>query len=212
MTYKDILQTDYFFETYSKIEFLKRNYPVNHGFVHIWHVIKHAKNLAEIFKLSEKEKQLLLIACALHDIGYLNGRDEHAVNGAHAAKMFLQGKLCEDEINIICNAIACHGGKRLEDYYNNVSMCLILADKFDFDKTRYREDDNHVAIKMFMSIEKTELKQIDGGYNFEVYTTDISLFNNINSDYYFVKFNQILNNLYKARKIKIEIKLKQIEI
>ena len=44
MTYKDILSGEFFFDIYSEIEYLKRDYPVNHGFVHIWHVIQNAKN------------------------------------------------------------------------------------------------------------------------------------------------------------------------
>lgn len=209
MTYKDILNSDFFFDTYSKIEFLKRDFPVNHGFVHVWHVIKWAKKLANIFSLSSEETDLLLISACLHDIGYLNGRDDHAKSGSVDAKIYLTAKTNKD-IDRICNAIANQSGESPDDFIDNISMCLVLADKFDFDKTRYREDGKHKSVEMFMSIEKTDLIKIDGEYNFEIYTTNLSLFTDLENNHFFKKLNRVLNNLYLARNIKINIKFVEI--
>ena len=41
MNYIDIQNTDFFQNSYSKIEELKKDFPVNHGFIHIKNVIKH---------------------------------------------------------------------------------------------------------------------------------------------------------------------------
>ena len=77
MDYVDILKSDYYKETYSKIEELKKDFYVNHGFIHIDGVIKNADYLADLFCLTRKQKELLLIASALHDVGYLMGREDH---------------------------------------------------------------------------------------------------------------------------------------
>lgn len=209
MTYKDILQSDYFFDTYSQIEFLKKDFPVNHGFVHVWHVVKWAKTLSQFFHLTDEETELLLIASVLHDIGYLNGREEHAKSGAIDAKAFLQGKTSKN-IERICSAIANHGGEDAECFKDNVSMCLVLADKFDFDKTRYRHDDNHKSVNLFLTIEKTELVSVDGKNYFKIHTTNPEIFTDLQNNHFFKKLNRVLDNLFVSRNIKIEIKFEKV--
>lgn len=141
MNYKDILKSDYFNETYKKIEEMKKDFPVNHGFVHINNVIKNAKRLSKTFDLSSHEESLLLVACTLHDIGYLDGREDHAFNGSLLAKKYLSDNGVEfRDIEVICDAIKNHGGKKISDLYNPVSMCLTIADKLDFISSRYNKD------------------------------------------------------------------------
>ena len=150
MDYLDIVNSDYFKETYEKIEQMKKDFPVNHGFVHINNVINNAIKIADVFCLNNHEKRMLLIACALHDIGYLEGRDDHALNGSILARKFLEdNSFSEFEIDIICSAIKSHGGKNISDYDNRISMCLIIADKLDFVSSRYNQnilDDNKSKI------------------------------------------------------------------
>lgn len=138
MNYIDILNTDYYKEIYSKIEELKKDFPVNHGFIHINNVIENAKRLAITFNLDNKQTELLLIAAALHDIGYLFGKEDHAYNGGIYSKELLETwNFDKKDIEIISNAIANHGGKKKEEYEDIISMCLICADKLDFINTRY---------------------------------------------------------------------------
>ena len=56
MDYKDVLKSDYFNETYAKIEELKKDFYVNHGFVHVDGVINNAKfqKLFEVFRKLER--------------------------------------------------------------------------------------------------------------------------------------------------------------
>ena len=58
MNYQDILESKYFNETYAKIEELKKDFCVNHSFIHINGVIKSAKYLADLFCLNFKQKEL----------------------------------------------------------------------------------------------------------------------------------------------------------
>ncbi len=156
MDYIDIMKSDFFVSTYEKIEEMKKDYPVNHGFVHIDHVVKNAMELANTFHLTDDEKANLYIACALHDVGYLNGRENHAATGAEIAEEYLrQNDFLQRDIDIICDAIARHGGKELSDYQSKISLCLVLADKLDFVSTRYNELDP--AVKNFLAVDSVKL-------------------------------------------------------
>lgn len=213
MDYKDILNCKYFFDTYNMIEELKKDFPVNHGFLHINNVLNNGKYLADIFSLTKNEKELLLIACVLHDIGYLKGRDDHAKNGAILAKEFLKDKLNSNNIEIIANAISCHGGKNDIDYKNKISLCLILSDKFDFDKTRYRDDEKYNSIQLFKTIEKVKLEKQNGELYLNIYTTDMSKFQNLEENYFFIKLLEVLNKVKKIHNLEIKmnfVKIKEI--
>lgn len=159
MTYKEILNSEYFKQTYSLIEELKKDYPANHGFIHVNHVIDNAKKCVKEFGLSQEEEKLLLIACALHDIGYTLGRENHAYNGSVLAREVLKGSdLTEEEVDIVCCAIANHGGDKIEEFTDKVSLCLILADKLDFIESRYRKDIEAERNKAFFNVLSTEPK------------------------------------------------------
>lgn len=213
MNYKDILKSEYFKAVYAEIEELKKDFCVNHGFIHVYKVIENAQYLAEIFQLSSKQKELLLIASALHDIGYLKGRDHHAENGSILAREYLKDKVCNEDVEIICRAIACHGGKDESDYIDPVSLCLILADKFDFSKQRYKEDQNEPLINVFLSIEKVLLGKIDDNkFDLQIYTTDKSYFVDLTNDYFFNKLNKVLDKVRNACGYNINIKILDADV
>ncbi len=211
MTYRDILSSDFFFDTYSQIEFMKSGFPVNHGFLHVWHVIKNAKYLSELFELDSHEKELLLIACAVHDIGYLDGRDDHAINGEKRAREYLNGKLEEEDIERVCQAIANHGGHEDGDYVDKVSRALVMADKLDFVRTRYREDPNHKSVATFLTIHKVELLKRNGGFDLEVQTTSEDLTSSLEDSYFFNKLKLVLERLSRASGKNVEISIVKIE-
>lgn len=210
MTYLEILSSDFFWDTYSQIEYMKNDFPVNHGFVHVYSVIKWCKKLSEIFQLSEKEKELLLISATLHDIGYTHGRDDHATYGAIDAREYLDGKLAKEDIDRVCSAIANHSGKKIEDYIDNVSMCLILSDKFNFEKTRYRLDPNYPSTKKMSTIENIELIKNDEDYDLVITTTTHDLKDTMSENYYLNKLQKKLDILYDAKNIKINIKIIEV--
>ena len=159
MNYKDILNSDYFNETYSKIKELKKDFPVDHAFIHINNVIEYAKMCASIFNLNNKQKELLLIACCLHDIGYLKGREDHAHTGSILAREYLlKNNFNNGDIDTICRAISNHGGKELDNFSDPVSLCLAISDKLDFTSSRYRINDlEYPSSQIFPYIEKNTL-------------------------------------------------------
>ena len=87
---------------------------------------------------------------------------------------------------MICNAIASHGGKKQEDYLNLVSMCLVLADKLDFNKTRYKEtDQTKKTASIYRAIEKVNLINNDNNLVLQIYTPHKEEFDNLKYDYFF---------------------------
>ena len=211
MTYKDILKSDYFKECYELVEELKKDFPVNHGFIHIDHVLENAKSLAKLFELSEIETNLLLIACCLHDIGYIKGRSEHAKNGGILAREYLtkNSDLNSSDIDVICNAIASHGGDNLEDYRNKVSLCLIFADKLDYIASRYKEVEE---TKLYRTIAKTELVKENGVYKLNIYSTMEDFEDRLKSASFHIhkKLMGILENFMQVYNVKVELCYKQI--
>lgn len=166
MTYLDILNDKEILTIYERIDILKQYEPRYYGMVHTLNTICYAKTLADCFRLTEHETELLLDACALHNIGHLNGKNLHAQTGSEMAKTYLKKNDFEvKDAMVISNAIANHLGRVSDDFYNPVSACLILADKMDFGSIRYKpyfegitEDDR--ALKSITYIDVTRVGNV----------------------------------------------------
>lgn len=63
---------------------------VYHNLSHTEHVIKHAIEIGNYYKLSDRDFFIVQCACWFHDVGYLEGRDQHEMKGAEAAASFLR--------------------------------------------------------------------------------------------------------------------------
>ena len=209
MNYKDILESTYFYKAYREIEELKKEYPVNHGFIHIHNVLNNIKYIRKIFDLNDEELNLVLIAGALHDIGYLKGREDHAYNGAILASEYLKDKLPLKDVETIAKIIRNHGGKKESDYQDKLSLVLLLSDKLDFDKTRYKLDPRHSYNNVFLSIEKVKLKKQDKKLKLEITTSDKSLFNEMYNISFFNKLKNVFNLLEKTTQVKTNIVVKE---
>ena len=164
MTYQQVMDSDFFTDAYTEIEKLKKDFPVNHGFIHIRHVVENGKHVAQVFDLNEKQTHQLLVACALHDIGYLKGRHDHAKNGGIFAQEVLTAWGFEkDDVVAISTAIANHGGDTIDCFGDIISACLVAADKLDFVKTRYRLRPGYdYGTMAYFHIKKTYLTKQNG--------------------------------------------------
>ena len=156
MNYKDIQKSQFYLDTYAKVEQLKKDFPVNHGFLHVNHVLANAKKLAKTFNLNNYQKRLLYVASVLHDIGYINGREDHALSGGNLAKQVLEKNgFSQKEVEVICDAITRHGGKDISDYQSPISLCLVLADKLDFVASRYNPNiPDHPVNPIYLAIKE----------------------------------------------------------
>lgn len=191
MDYLDIVNSDYFKETYTIVEELKKDFPVNHGFIHVDHVINNAKRCAEVFKLTEKETKLLLIASALHDIGYLKGREDHAYSGSILAREFLDSSdLTNEEIDIICEAIKNHSGDEIKHFNNKVSLGLIMADKLDFVASRYNKDLYKEKNDVFYNILSTDVEFDDKTLTVKIKVSNKNIEEKFKEKNYYSKINE----------------------
>lgn len=71
---------------------------VYHNLAHTEHVAKHAVELANYYKLSDRDFFVVLAASWFHDFGYLEKWDGHEQRGADAAGVFLKERGVEEEI------------------------------------------------------------------------------------------------------------------
>lgn len=141
MNYLDILQDREVMAILTQIDIFNQNKPKHYGIVHTLGTIAYAKQLATCFDITEKEKELLMITCALHNLGHLNGGSLHAQTGVEMARTYLKKhNFPAKDINIVCGAIASHTGRRSDNFYDTVSACMILADKMDFGADRIKDE------------------------------------------------------------------------
>lgn len=162
MNYLDIIQDREIVAILSQIEILKQGEAKHYGMLHTLSTLEFAKQLAECFELTPHEQELLLIACALHNIGHLNGKNLHAQTGAEMAKSYLRKHNMDlKDINTICSAIKSHLGRTNDNFYNSVSACMILADKMDFGATRIKPyfEDLTLEERVCKNITKVEVSR-----------------------------------------------------
>lgn len=63
---------------------------VYHNLQHTEHVNKHAVEISNFYKLSDRDFFIVQCACWFHDVGYMEGREQHENKGAETAAGFLQ--------------------------------------------------------------------------------------------------------------------------
>ncbi len=166
MNYIDILNDENVIEAYKRIDEINP-YPFNHGLKHIKNVCDIMNKLCEVLNISKDENEALLISCALHDIGQVDGREEHG----RKSKEYLIAKFGKELENIpfydeILNAIEKHDNPC--DSSNSL-FCLLVqfCDKMDFSKERleddYLEKHGHIVYE-----EINEIKYIYDKQNFGI--------------------------------------------
>ena len=74
MNYIDILNDKRVIENYQKVDDINP-YPFNHGLKHVKNVCKLMDRLCATLGIDGSEKEALLIAAAIHDVGQSDGRN-----------------------------------------------------------------------------------------------------------------------------------------
>ncbi|MBQ8424872.1 MAG: HD domain-containing protein [Clostridia bacterium] len=127
---------------YEKID--KHNkFPSNHGMKHILGVVELSNKIIPLLKLSQRESLILQTALILHDIGQVDGRENHGYKSMLFAKNYLPSKniFDESELNMIYSAIETHD--ECFDYsilQNKFSWLVNMIDKLDFSKNRLEKN------------------------------------------------------------------------
>ncbi len=134
----------------------------DHGQRHINIVSDRTRKLARNLNLSKKDEELASIAGYCHDIGNFLGRDNHHFWSALLFSQIYINEISTQDLSEIMQAIASHDKDNL-NILNNITACLILADKSDVHRTRVKEKDSKrieedIHNRVNYSVIKNELK------------------------------------------------------
>ncbi len=166
ITFEEIKNDKYIIDIYKQIDINELQQWAIHGMKHINKVVNVVEYILTKLGYNEEIIQCGKIAALLHDIGCVQGKKDHAINGYSMAKEYLKDKdLSEEYKEIILDAIIDHSnGNNIK---NIIGASLVIADKLDFDKNRmtpFGLDIEH--FKQLQYIEKVDI-DIDN-YNFNV--------------------------------------------
>ena len=138
------------------------------------------ENLCDLLKIDNLQKDALLIACALHDVGQVNGREKHGTK----SKEFIVKEL-NDELNnnIFYNDILESIEKHSDINAKDLSLFCILvqfADKADFTKNRL-EDNYKEKFKYYCyeDINKIDFIYTDEEFGINIITNNIENFDEL---------------------------------
>ena len=114
---------------------LDNNY-LYHNLRHTQRVVKSTKELIENCDVSDKEKEILLIAAWFHDVGYIESHDDHEEKSCEIASSFLKDhKIEEKTIQSVCKTI--RATKHVAHPKSNIEKILRDADSSHFSKSNY---------------------------------------------------------------------------
>ena len=158
-----------------------------------YHNLNHIQNVTNIVEkilteLNYSEDFIIKakIACFMHDIGCLQGKDEHALRSYEFAKnYFRENNIIFEDIELVLEAIKIHSAGF--DTNNTIALSLILADKLDIKKTRVAEEGKKIeGMRQLLHIEDILIEIKDNNL-----TVNFMVDNKLNfqelTDYYFIK-------------------------
>lgn len=141
-------------EVISTLESKLPSYLTYHGVHHTKYVLERATYIAEKEKVSKKDLFLLQIAALYHDIGFIEGHEDHELKGCKIARENLTKRgFTENELEKICGMIM---ATKIPQH-PNTHLERILADA----------DLEYLATKRFKEIGDTlfqELKHRDKSF------------------------------------------------
>lgn len=159
--YQQVLKDKKIIEIYNDVN-KKINFVIDHGMLHIEHVLKYINMICNELKIDEHTRDLALLAGVLHDVGRLECWKGHAEESAKFAKEYLKGKLNAEDLEIVLDAIS-HHERSVFDYNskNDAAWIVFMADKMDYTRDRFIESliDENAKTKFDYVIKSIELKR-----------------------------------------------------
>lgn len=184
--YKILKNDDNILKIYSDIE----KFEIDTG-GWAFHNIDHVKNVSKIadkilldFDFDEDIIYKCKIACLLHDVGALQGKDGHAERSfEYAVTLFKEKNWDIEYYNDVFTAIKNHSDGFETD--NIIALAIILADKLDIKKSRISEE----GMKIIGNRQYAHIEDIIVNINNDILTVDFITDGNIDieevSNYYF---------------------------
>ena len=153
------------------------------------HVMSVTNIVTSILTSLDYDKEFIAkakIACLFHDVGALEGKDNHADRSyLFAKKYFLDHNISFDGIDDVLEAIKIHSEGFDTD--NIIALSLILSDKLDIKQTRVAKEGKHIeGNRQYLHITDIIIKIEDKKLSVNFITDgkmDLEEFN----EYYFTK-------------------------
>ena len=189
INYIDVLNDKIIVDIYKKIGESKILWA-EHGLKHINCVLDNIKRVYDIFNIDDKESEnLCLIAGVLHDVGALQGKDDHAMRSFIFAKDYLISER-DTKKDIILNSIKNHSC--YDEDLPLETKVLVFADKCDIRDNRVSEIGlSKSGMREYINVKNVDIKFENNCLKINILTND--KFNRQEFiDFYFTK------NLYLA--------------
>lgn len=124
-----------------------------HNFAHIENVTKTTSEILTKLDFDEELIYKAKIACLLHDVGAINGKENHAYRSyVFAKEYFEKNNIDFKDIDLVLEAIKIHSDGF--DTNNIIALALIFADKLDMKNSRIsKEGRNIIGNREFCHIE-----------------------------------------------------------
>ena len=140
MKYTDLLDEQDLHIIFERLD--KMDDVYNHGEVHALTVVENIDKLGRILNINFEELNYLKIAGYLHDIGRINGNDNHQIFSKDLVLKYLNTKVDPVWLNKILSAIEKHHEKENVGSLSLFEHILLFADKMDFSYKRLTVKDN----------------------------------------------------------------------
>lgn len=115
-----------------------------HNYAHVLNVTKIVEKTLLSIGFNQEFILKAKIACLLHDVGALQGKDNHAYRSYEYAKnYFKDNNIVFDGIEDVLEAIKIHSDGF--DTNNLIALSLIFADKLDIKKSRITEEGKKIV-------------------------------------------------------------------
>jgi len=186
--YDKIFSDNYIKNIYSRIEKIENEEKrwAYHNYNHVLNVSKIVEKILMSMNYNQEFIFKAKIACLLHDLGALQGKNGHAYRSYECAKnYFKENNIVFEGIEDVLDAIKIHSDGF--DTNNLIALALILADKLDIKKNRITtEGKKIIGNRQYMHIEDIIINIEDNilVINFQ---TDGKIDIKEVNDYYFTK-------------------------
>ena len=202
INYKDILTNKVIQNEYQKIDEINP-YPFNHGLRHVYNVCNIMDKLCNVLNITGAKKEALLIACALHDVGQYDGRENHGLKARHIAEKLFDQELKQNEYyQEIYAAIEEHDSK-CDIKYSLFTILVQFADKMDFTKDRLEKDyRNHYDYRMWEDTNSIDFIYNDQYFGINILTNKVD---NIIVKFFNENFTIKIMNAVKVLAKKLEL-------
>ena len=136
MKYIDLISDTSINELFDKID--SRDDVYIHGMKHALNVVDNIDKLGKMLNINSEELNYLKIAGYLHDIGRVDGDENHQVLSKNFVFNYLNSKMDSVWLNKILSAIEKHHEKENVGSLSLFEHILLFADKMDFSYKRLK--------------------------------------------------------------------------